>query len=105
MTVPRHAAKRDLNEPAIVQALEKVGCQVLRLDAVDLLILRSDGALTLLEIKTPASRRRLTATQRRLLAGRWPIHIVTTIPEALDAVMRTAPSMPATTTTYLNGSL
>lgn len=85
----RHDAKRDGNELDIVRALEESGCKIIRLESIDLLVLRH-GVLTLMEVKTPKSRRRLTTTQRRLLREEWPISVVTTVEEALAAVMRPA---------------
>ena len=53
--VLRYDAKRDANEPEIVEALEAVGAKVLRLDDVDLLVGYRDR-LYLLEVKTPTGR-------------------------------------------------
>lgn len=50
--VRRHAARRDLAEPAIVQALEAVGAKVYRDLPVDLLVYFR-GAFHCLEVKTP----------------------------------------------------
>ena len=85
MSIRRHAPKRDGNERDIVKALEAVGCRVERLEAIDLLAMRS-GVLYLLEIKTPESRRRLTTRQRRMIEEGWPIAICTSPEEALHAV-------------------
>jgi Holliday junction resolvase len=85
MSIRRHDPKRDGNERDIVKALEAVGCRVERLDAIDLLALRS-GVVYLLEIKTPESRRRLTTRQRRMIEEGWPIVICTSAEEALNAV-------------------
>ena len=85
MSLRRVNPKRDSNELAIVEGLRKIGAQVERLDMCDLLILY-DERLYLLEVKTPSSRRRLTDRQRRLLSEGWPMKIVTTVSEALQAV-------------------
>ena len=85
MSLRRVNPKRDVNERAIVDALRKIGCKVQRLNICDLLILY-DERLYLLEVKTPSSRRRLTDSQRRLLSEGWPMKIVTTVSEALQAV-------------------
>ena len=53
--VPRYDARRDANEPEIVEALEAVGAKVLRLDDVDLLV-AFRGNMYLLEVKTPQGR-------------------------------------------------
>jgi hypothetical protein len=87
VSLKRHAAKRDVNETQIVRALEKIGCLVLKLDSIDLLVWRqSEGRLYLLEVKTKSSRSRLTATQQDLLERGWPMTVVTTPQEAIDAV-------------------
>lgn len=57
MTLPRYAAARDANEPEIVEALEKVGAAVVRLDASvaglpDLLV-GYRGRNVLMEVKLP----------------------------------------------------
>lgn len=55
----RYAAKRDLAEPAVVEAIEAAGCIVYRSLPCDLLIRRhSDppGMLRTLEVKTPQKR-------------------------------------------------
>jgi hypothetical protein len=55
----RRAAKRDQSEPAIVQALEAIGCLVYRSLPCDLLIHRpSDGPgiFRAMECKTPLKR-------------------------------------------------
>ena len=49
--VPRYDAKRDANEPEIVEALEAVGASVVRLDDVDLVV-GFRGVNYLMEIKT-----------------------------------------------------
>ena len=91
----RKRGKTDANQTEIVQALRQTGgCEVLSMAALgagapDLLIWRR-GTLRfyLCEIKDgskPASRRKLTPDQinfHRL----WPVHVVTSIDEALAVV-------------------
>jgi len=89
----RRIAKVDANQAAIVAALRKIGCEVLSLAAVgngcpDLLVLRPDGLLALVEVKDgnkPPSKRRLTRHQE-LFHQRWPVSIVTNWAEALNVV-------------------
>ena len=83
MSLLRHDARRDANEPEIVEALEKVGCLVMRLGLIDLLVCLR-GELFLLEVKTLRGTR--TKTQAKLLAEGWPISTVTNISEALAAI-------------------
>ena len=82
MSVKRFNAKRDTSEAAIVEGLRSIGAQVLRLEAIDLLVLYK-GHLFLFEVKTPGSLKRRTKRQRQLVAAGWPVHFVTSLPEAL----------------------
>jgi hypothetical protein len=85
---PRYAKRRDLNEKAIIQALEAAGCDVLQGQDVDLYVGRA-GRNVFLEVKRPnrATESRIQPIQRRL-RDRWrgQYAIVTTPQEALDAV-------------------
>ena len=71
----RRAAKRDGNEPAIIAALERVGCRVWRISSTagpDLLVLTRKGSWLPVEIKNPAGLNRLTPAQRAADAP-WPV--------------------------------
>lgn len=76
----RRAARVDANHTAIVEALRKVGCQVLSLAAVgkgcpDLLVCSPKRRLFLLEVKDgskPPSKRKLTDPQVQLHET-WPV--------------------------------
>lgn len=82
----RRAARRDINEPEIVAALQAAGCSVLPANNIDLIVGRA-GANFLLEVKTPQSRDHLKPSQVRLLREwRGQYSIVTTPEEALKAV-------------------
>jgi hypothetical protein len=75
------ARKRDANEPAIVQALEAIGCQVTRISgpgAPDLLV-RRGAQLWAFEVKTATGTQ--TAAQRDTS---WPV--IRSIDAALQAV-------------------
>lgn len=84
----RYAKQRDENEPGIVEALEKAGCDVLRANDVDLIVGLARRNY-LLEVKRPkrATESRLRPIQKRL-RDNWRGHyaIVTTVDEALAAV-------------------
>jgi hypothetical protein len=93
----RRAAKIDANQPAIVKALRAHGCDVLSLAAVgdgcpDILVARPyfPHYYYLLEVKDgakPPSARELTPAQVKFHAEwKGPIHVVTSVEEALDAV-------------------
>lgn len=81
----RYAKARDINEPAIIEALEKAGCDVLRSDIVDLIVGRL-GRSMLLEIKREGPIK-LRPIQKRLRES-WRGHyaIVQTAEQALKAV-------------------
>ena len=91
----RRAAKIDQNQPEIVAALERVGCQVLHLHRVgggcpDLLVKTRGGRLLLLEIKDGAklpSKRGLNILQKQFHEEWHPCcRVVETVDEALRAV-------------------
>lgn len=83
MGLRRFANKRDANEPAIVRALEALGCLVHRMDKpVDLLVSHR-GRVLLVEVKT--KRGKLTGDQQTF-SEHWPIHVVRTVDEAFALV-------------------
>jgi len=78
----RRAAKRDKNEPEIVQALRKNGWLVLYLDKFDLLAFDPQTKrLRMLEVKTETGA--LKPSQGKLLADGWPLEIIRTAEDAL----------------------
>lgn len=81
----RRAAKRDVNEPEIVTALERVGAMVLRQTHPDLVV-GFRGANFLLEVKGTRPQR-LQPEQIRLRAS-WPgqYTIVASVDDALRAI-------------------
>ncbi len=90
MTLNRYAARRDLNEPSIVQALQAVGAFVYPLKKpVDLLVgFRSTWHI--LEVKNPTGRNRIESDQqdfiRHALGVACPVHVVRSAEEALTAI-------------------
>lgn len=83
MSINRWNAKRDRGEREIIQALHHVGARILKMDAVDLLVLFR-GKLFLLDVKTEHGT--LTANQKQLIGESWPVKIVYTAEEALKAI-------------------
>lgn len=84
----RYALKRDQNEPSIVEALESIGCDVLRANDVDLIVGRA-GVNYLLEVKHPKrkSESNIKPIQKRLRdSWRGQYAIVSTPVEALKAI-------------------
>jgi hypothetical protein len=85
MSLNRWNAKRDGNEPAIVDGLRRLGFKVIRLDAFDLLVWNPRRqTLHMLDAKTRKGRR--TEAQKLLIADGWPIVFVETLDEAIGAV-------------------
>ncbi len=89
MSLNRHAARTDANQPTIIKALHGIGCQVIYIKwPVDLVV--SGGRLgdqTLwVEVKMPGEK--LTVAQQ-LFWQSWPGRkvIVTTAEEAIEAVL------------------
>lgn len=79
----RRAAKRDANEPEIVRALRSGGYLVKQLNEFDLLV--SDGQrVWMLEVKMPKGK--LKPSQEQMLTDGWPLHIVRSESDALNAV-------------------
>lgn len=84
----RYAAKRDTTEAAIVDALEKFGCVVVRLSQPgipDLLVRAPDGRADLVECKAP--RGTFTPAQLKF-AQRWgPVTRLRSAEEAVKWVI------------------
>lgn len=92
MSLNRYAARRDANEPAIVEALEKIGCSVFLMKEPCDLACGVRGLTLFLEVKNPDKPRldrQLTAAQAKFHAE-WRGHIQTveTPQEAVEAVQR-----------------
>ncbi len=83
MSLTRWGTRRDGNEGEIMRALGKVGARYLILDAFDLLVLFR-GQTFMLEVKTRKGA--LTDSQRDLLAAGWPLLVVRSVDEALEAI-------------------
>jgi hypothetical protein len=82
----RYAKRRDENEGEIVNALENAGCQVHKLDDIDLLVGLA-GKNYLIECKHPKRAKRVRPLQRKL-RDNWQgqYAIVTTAEQALRIV-------------------
>ncbi|MCP4256754.1 MAG: hypothetical protein GY774_04405 [Planctomycetes bacterium] len=84
-----YAKKRDANEPEIVEALEKIGASVERLDLFDLLV-GYKGRTYMMEVKNPLGKNKLTESQIELMKT-WkgsPLHIVRDAETAIDILTR-----------------
>lgn len=86
---PKYAPRRDLTEPDIVNGLEVIGWECVRLSSEDLPDLlcrhRGTGQLKLLEVESGHYKRKRKQSQRDMLAA-WNIPIVKTFEEAADAL-------------------
>lgn len=90
MSLQRYAAKRDLAEPAIVAALERIGCFVERLSSHGMpdLLVGYRGVFRLLEVKTGKRKARGTqaATITALQRMNLPVYVVRSVDDALQAI-------------------
>lgn len=80
--------RSDANQDAIIGALKRCGVQVEVIGSpVDLMVC-CRGETSLMEVKNPDGKDKLTAAQVAFIA-RWPgkIHVVRSIDEALRAVL------------------
>jgi hypothetical protein len=88
----RFAAKRDGNEPIVIDALKAQGWRVLPLDKFDLLVyVPLSDRLFMIEVKNADGKDRgqsRTAQQKRILADQFPLHFVVTPDEAVYAIMQ-----------------
>ena len=86
----RYNAKRDANEPAIVNVFRDMGCLVHRLDTpVDLLVKVYKAVrdtIVLVEVKLPGKD--LNDTQRKFVDAGWPVHVIRSEDEAINLVKR-----------------
>lgn len=97
MSVNRYSAKRDANEPEIIDALEAIGCSVDRTPGGEGrpdLIVGFRGSDVRIEIKMPGEK--LNVIQRRY-HSEWkgaPIHVAYSIAEAIAIVTTVAKRKP-----------
>ncbi len=86
---PKYAPRRDITEPGIVDALNAIGWDCVRLSSEDLPDLlcrhRGSGRLELLEVESGHYKRKRKKSQLDMLAA-WNIPIVKTPEQALRAV-------------------
>jgi len=66
MSLNRYAAKRDKNEPEIIQAFEEMGCSVTRLNAPMDLLIGHEGLNLIVGVKTKAGK--LTPAQKEFIS-------------------------------------
>lgn len=85
MSLKRYGNQRDANEPAIVRALETIGCSVVRLDTPCDLLVGRHGRTFLLEVKSEKGK--LTGDQVEF-SETWRGHfkVVRSMDDAIAAV-------------------
>ena len=88
MSLHRRAAKRDANEGEIIRALQSAGAKVWPIsgEGIPDLLVAYDGRFLLMEVKTRSGR--LTSAQVAFCGQveSYPVHIVKTAQEALQAL-------------------
>jgi len=86
---PKYGPRRDLSEPDIVDKLEAIGWECVRLSSEELPDLlcrhRGSGRLGLLEVESGHYKRKRKKSQLAMLAA-WSIPIVKTFEEAVLAL-------------------
>lgn len=86
MTINRFNARRDINEKEIVEAFQKAGCSVERIDTPMDLLVSINGTNILVEVKS-GKKSKFTKRQEKFIAtwqGAWCR--VETIAQAMDVV-------------------
>ena len=87
VSLKRHNAKRDANEPEIVSALRSIGCDVFLIDLPVDLIVGYRGRTVLLEVKVPGARGRLTKGQKEFFETyRGEAYVVRTPERAIEVM-------------------
>ena len=86
MRRPPFKAKRDANEPFIVEALEKHGVIVHRMDQPVDLLCRYRGRVFLAEIKTIKARRRKDQAAQNSFVDDWGVPLLRTV-EDVQAIV------------------
>ena len=86
---PKYGPRRDLTEPDIVDGLEAIGWECVRLSSEDLPDLlcrhRATGRYELLEVESGHYKRKRKESQLEMLAA-WQVPIVKTLDEAARAL-------------------
>lgn len=77
----------DINQPPIIEALEKIGCKVYEMERpVDLLV-EYRGEWSVIEVKNTKGKNQLTKFQKKFFEDtRAPAYVVRDPLEAIDAV-------------------
>lgn len=83
MSIRRHNAKRDANEPMIVAAFEAMHCLVHRMDTPCDLLVQHRGQIMLVEVKMPKGT--LTLDQKDF-SKLWPMHVVRSVDDAITLI-------------------
>ena len=85
MSIHRHAAQRDDNEPDIVDAFERLGWRVVRHAAYDLAVQcpRNSRCQLSIEVKKLKPKGTLTKSQQQLIESGWSLHIVREVDDVL----------------------
>lgn len=89
MSMPKYNARRDISEKDIVDSLEAIGWDIVRLSSEELPDLlcrhRASGRIALLEIESGHYKRKRSQSQLEMLRN-WQIPVVKTFEEAARAL-------------------
>jgi hypothetical protein len=86
MRRPPAIAKRDLNEPLIVEALQKHGVTVEHMDKPVDLLCRYRGRIYLVEVKSVTARRRKDQPTQNAFVDEWQVPLVRTVEDVAALV-------------------
>lgn len=90
MSLNRYAKRRDISEPDIITALERVGALIERMDRPCDLLVRFRGVIYLLEVKTDRSTKEggkhKGSDEQRAFCSTWNVPMVKTAEEALRVI-------------------
>jgi hypothetical protein len=89
MSIHRQAARRDLNEPVIVSALQDIGAEVYRLSQPCDLLVRFRGQLYLMEVDNPdavGAKYRKRDKNQMLFLAQWCVPLVRCVDDAFRVI-------------------
>jgi hypothetical protein len=90
MRRPPAIAKRDLNEPLIIEALQKHGVTVERMDKPVDLLCRYRGCVFLAEVKGIKARRRKDQPTQNAFVDEWDVPLLRTVDDVAEIVAQWA---------------
>ena len=88
MRRPPINGKRDANEPLIVEALQKHGVTVARMDKPVDLLCRYRGRVFLAEVKTETAKRRKSQATQNAFVDEWDVPLLRSVEDVQEIVKK-----------------